>query len=142
MNVTNDVTDTLTDGQVRDLVEILGTTAWAANRDRDGVAAMLDGSDAVVGLVDRDGRLVAFARALSDGIYRAFVYDVVVANDRRGEGLGADVVAELLARPAVRDAEAVDLACQPDLVPFYERRGFTDDVGGLRLLRRSESDGQ
>jgi predicted GNAT family N-acyltransferase len=129
------VIDTLTDQQVRELVGLLGTTDWAADRDREGVVAMLDGSDVVVGLED-DDRLVAFARALTDGEYRAFVYDVVVAEPRRGEGLGRRVVEELLAHPDL-DVEAVDLYCQPELVEFYEQWGFSEDVGSLRLLRRS-----
>lgn len=130
-------TDTFTDEQVRKLIDLLGTTGWAADRDWEGVTAMLDGSDVVVGLVDGDERLVAFARALTDGTYRAFVYDVVVAEDRRGDGLGRRVVEELLDHHGVRDVEAVDLYCQPELIPFYEQWEFTDDVGDLRLLRRS-----
>ncbi|WP_255149992.1 GNAT family N-acetyltransferase [Halorarius halobius] len=132
--------ETFTDEQMRDLVGLLETTRWAADRARQGVERMVARTDAVVGLVDRDadGRLVAFARALTDGTYRAFVYDVVVAPDYRDRGLGARVVEELLAHPAVRDAEAVDLYCQKEMVEFYEQWAFTDDVGGLRLMRRSD----
>lgn len=131
--------ETLTDEQKRDLVGLLETTAWAADRGVAGVAAMLARTDVVVGLVDRDAddRLVAFARALTDGTYRAFVYDVVVAEAHRGEGLGAAVVEALLEHELVRDVECVDLYCQSALVDFYERWGFTEDVGGLRLMRRA-----
>ncbi|WP_417714868.1 GNAT family N-acetyltransferase [Pseudoalteromonas obscura] len=38
-----------------------------------------------VGIV---GELVGFARVLSDFIYKAVIFDVIVAPDERGKGLG------------------------------------------------------
>lgn len=37
-------TNTFTDEQVRDLVDLLGTTGWAADRTLEGVERMLDGT--------------------------------------------------------------------------------------------------
>ena len=31
----------------------------------------------------------------------------------------------------------LELACLPERETFYERLGFTTDVGGIRLMRRS-----
>ena len=44
------------------------------------------------------------------------------------------------------DVEAVDvpqlieLVCQPELIDFYRRWGFTDHVGASRLMRRAATD--
>jgi hypothetical protein len=33
--------------------------------------------------------------------------------------------------------QSLELVCQPALVPFYRRWGFTDRVGGSGLMRRT-----
>jgi predicted GNAT family N-acyltransferase len=82
---------------------------------------MLAATSVVVGAWEGD-RLVGFARAMSDGVYRALVDDVVVDQDRRGKGVGDELVRRLLDRLA--GVEAVFLRCGEDLVPYYARHGF------------------
>jgi ribosomal protein S18 acetylase RimI-like enzyme len=77
----------------------------------------------LLGARDQDGRLVATARANSDGARHAYVADVAVAPDYRGRGLGEAVVRLLLEHPAVRGAGLVRLATR-DAQTFYERFGF------------------
>jgi predicted GNAT family N-acyltransferase len=99
---------------------------------------MLDGSDVVVGLVDSaSDRLVGFARAITDRSFLAVVLDVIVAPDVRGTGLGARLMDELLARPELADVESIEVVCQPELIAFYRRWGFTDSVGRSLLMRRT-----
>jgi GNAT superfamily N-acetyltransferase len=118
------------------LLELYAGEWWTAGREPADVEAMLAASGAVVALIDRDDdRLVGFARALTDGAYAALVLDVIVAPDRRGEGLGAAVVEALLSR--LGDVRNVELTCQTALLPFYRRFGFTEQVGGSRLMRRT-----
>jgi GNAT superfamily N-acetyltransferase len=99
---------------------------------------MLAASDVVVALVDRSSdRLVGFARALTDDVYRAVVFDVVVEPGHRERGLGRMLLDAVVSHPRLADVESLDLVCQPDLVPFYRRWGFTDAVGESRLMRRA-----
>ena len=44
----------------------------------------------------RGKRLVGFGRATSDGCSRAVLWDIVVAGDLKGHGLGRRVIDELL----------------------------------------------
>ena len=121
-----------------DLVELFRTTWWAADRDRATVAALLDGSDVVCGCVHaRSGKLQAFCRVLTDARTIALVLDVVVTPALRGTGVGRDMLERLLQTPPVCDVLSVELVCQPETVPFYERLGFTTDVGRSLLMRRS-----
>jgi GNAT superfamily N-acetyltransferase len=83
------------------------------------------------------GRLVALARAITDGVYKAMVFDVIVHPDHQGKGLGARVMGDLLAHPGLRDVQHVELYCLPELEPFYDRWQFTGEIGGVRLLRRT-----
>jgi ribosomal protein S18 acetylase RimI-like enzyme len=124
---------------VDDVVRLLRSTGWAADRDRAGVRRMLDGSDVAVSLVrEGDGarEVIGFARALTDYEYRAFVEDVVVGVPFRGQGLGTRLVEALCARPGVADVERVVLECRPDLVGFYRRVGFEPAPSGAVLLKR------
>jgi len=84
-------------------------------------AAHLDSSAWVFAV--HDDVLVATARATGDGAKAAWVYDVWVAPDRRGTGLGTAVMRLLLDHPAVRRASRVHLATR-DAGPFYARLGF------------------
>jgi hypothetical protein len=45
---------------------------------------------------------------------------------------------ELLDRPEPAKDESVELVCQPELVGFYQRSGFTKNVGRLLLMRANE----
>jgi predicted GNAT family N-acyltransferase len=81
-------------------------------------------------------RLAAFARVLTDGIYLALILDVVVATGCRGAGLGRMLIDAIVTHPRVAAVESVEVVCQPELVGFYRRWGFTDDVGRSLLMRR------
>lgn len=97
---------------------------WAG-RDTDRVAAAIEGSDVAVGLREAaTDRLVAAARAVTDGAYYASVYDVVVAEARRGEGLGEELLAAVVDHDALGDVPRVNAACREGLTDFYAGCGF------------------
>ena len=95
---------------------------WASGRSATDLRRMLRGSEAAVSAW-RGGRLVGFGRATSDGCYRAVLWDVVVARDVEGQGLGRQLVEGLLASQSVAGAERVYLMTT-NSVGFYERLGF------------------
>jgi GNAT superfamily N-acetyltransferase len=97
---------------------------------------MLAGTDLVLALIDRaTDRLVGFTRALTDWRYRAYVYDVIVAPDWQGRGLGRVLMDATMERLA--GVESIELTCKPEMIPFYRRWGFSDELGGSLLMRRS-----
>jgi len=106
-------------------LELLHGAYWNEGVPRADLARAHLGSQAWVGARDRDGRLVATARAASDQGKRAWIYDVMVARAHRGRGLGARVLSLLLAHPAVRRVRRVYLGTR-DAQSFYARFGFGD----------------
>ena len=132
------LTHELTSAQIDDLVALYQTAWWSVGRVRADVEAMLRGC-LPCGFVDARGRLVAFARAITDGVYKALVCDVIVAEDHRGEGLGERLIDTLIAHPSVAGVPHVELYCLPALVPFYERWGFTRDLGEVTFMRLTRS---
>lgn len=95
---------------------------WAHARSRPQLAAMLRGSQAAVSAW-QGRRLVGFGRATSDGVFRAVLWDVVVAGPQQGQGLGRRLVAELLQTPQVQRVERVYLMTT-NSAGFYRRLGF------------------
>ena len=96
---------------------------------------LLTCSDAVVSLW-RGKRLVGFGRASSDGFSRAVLWDIVVAGDLQGHGLGRRVIEELLHAPPVVGVERVYLMTT-NSAGFYRQLGFKDaSPQQLMVLRR------
>lgn len=106
-----------------DAVEMLRTTYWQDGTEPEKIRRSLLGSTVWIGARDAAGKLVANARAMSDGAKTAWLYDVIVADERHRHGLGTAVVQLLLDHPAVRRAERVLLNTR-DAQGFYERLGF------------------
>lgn len=117
---------------VRQLQNLLSQhTFWARQRSASELRRMLKASDAVVS-VWCGPELVAFGRATSDRVYRAVLWDVVVAGEYQGQGLGTVVVNRLLNSQRLRCVERVYLMTTSGS-GFYERLGFTH-VNQQRLL--------
>ena len=68
---------------------------WARSNNFPQLRRLLEGSGVVVSLWGGQC-LAAFRRATSDGCSRAVLWDIVVAGDLQGRGLGRRVVGELL----------------------------------------------
>lgn len=126
----------LSDRQVADLVELYQQAWWSRGREPADVGRMLAHSDGVVGLVDPGtDTLVGFARFLTDRVYKAVIFDVMVLDSLRGAGAGQQVMDALMAHPRMSGVAHVELYCLPEMVPFYQRWGFTDELGELRYMR-------
>ncbi len=132
------VRDRLSPSQVDDLLRMYRNEWWSSARTRAGVERMLAAADQLYAIVERrSDSLAAFARVLSDGTYLALVLDVIVAPEHRGRGLGRLLIESICSAPAVRDVASIELVCQPELLPFYRKWGFSEQVGRSRLMRRT-----
>ncbi|WP_415408847.1 GNAT family N-acetyltransferase [Synechococcus sp. A10-1-5-9] len=107
---------------------------WAQQRNQRQLKRMLAGSTVVVSLW-RGKRLVGFGRATSDGIHRAVLWDVVVAGDLQGRGLGRRVVEALLSTRSIRGAERIYLMTT-NSAGFYEQLGFEAAQQQKLLIRK------
>ncbi|HEY9889176.1 MAG TPA: GNAT family N-acetyltransferase [Candidatus Obscuribacterales bacterium] len=95
---------------------------WAGDRAPEDMAIAIAHSHPVVTAWDGD-RLIGFARATSDGIYRATIWDVVIHPDYQGAGLGRKLVETVLGHPHLSRVERVYLMTTHQQA-FYERIGF------------------
>ncbi len=121
-------------GQLHQLQQLLDAHSfWASSRSQRELSRMLAGSQAVVSAW-QGSRLVGFGRATSDGVFRAVLWDVVVAGDHQGRGLGRRIVETLLQEPPLQGVERVYLMTT-NSTGFYEQLGFTA-VDSQRLMLR------
>ncbi len=95
---------------------------WAVDRKIEDLKVALDRSEPVVSAWDGD-KLVGFARATSDGIYRATIWDVVIDSDYQRLGLGRKLVETVLAHACMQRVEKIYLTTTYQQ-SFYERLGF------------------
>jgi len=130
--------DRLEERHILELHALYRNEWWTRTRTLADTRRVVEHSDFLFAFLDGgDGRLVAFARVLSDRVFKALIFDVIVAPDRRGDGLGPLLLERVLSHPELGNVKHVELYCLPELVPFYEKLGFSTDVGGVRLMRRN-----
>ncbi len=126
----------LAEQQISELTDLYRNEFWSQNRTRQEVAKMLAASDIVIGLIDESDRLIGFTRVLTDFVYRAVIFDVIIKPTHRSQGLGKQLIDIIIHHPQLQSVEYLGLYCLPDMVPFYERWGFTTEHGGLQLMLR------
>ena len=95
---------------------------WAQERTQSDLKTAIANSNPVVSIWDGE-YLIGFARATSDGVYRAAIWDVVVHPKYRGLGLGGKLVETVLSHPQVNKVERVYLTTTHQQ-NFYKHIGF------------------
>lgn len=110
---------------------------WSKGRSLDDVSTMLQHSDLVLGVCDDEtGKLVGFSRVLTDQVFKAFIFDVIVNPEYRGAGIGKLLINAILGHPRILPVLHVELYCRQDMVPYYQQCGFTKELDDINLMRR------
>ncbi len=112
--------------------QYLRTAYWSENVPRDVVSRAIEGS-LCLGLYAPDGSQAGFARAVTDAATFAWIADVFVLDEHRGQGLGVWLVEQLLGHPRMQGLRMVTLNTL-DAHSLYERFGF-ERVGERRMVR-------
>ncbi len=90
--------------------------------------ALLGHSDEIVLAVDDEGgRVVGFITAHTDEILTAYIPLLEVLPSYQGQGIGSELVRRMLAR--LGHLYAIDLMCDREVQPFYERLGMRPAAG-------------
>ncbi|MDQ6671440.1 MAG: GNAT family N-acetyltransferase [Chloroflexota bacterium] len=106
---------------------------WRNMPSREAHVAILRGSDRVVLALEAE-RVVGFVTALSDGMLSAHISLLEVLPEYRGRGIGSELTRRVLG--ALSNLYAVDVLCDAELQPFYQRLGLRPAVG--MMLRNYE----
>jgi GNAT superfamily N-acetyltransferase len=112
---------------------------WWEGRTSADVQTMIEHTDLLVGLRDTEtAHLVAAGRVLTDFVYYAKIYDVIVAERHRGNDLGQKLTESIIEHPALNSTSHMTLDCREGLIPFYEDCGF--ERHETEVVLREESD--
>ena len=87
----------------------------------------------VVAREDSSPNVVGFVNAISDGVLAAFVPLLEVLPSHRRRGIGTELVRRML--DELSDLYSIDLVCDAELRPFYERFGM-QPLHAMALRRR------
>ena len=124
-----------TEEQIEDLQKLYRREWWTDARTLGETKACVEGSQICIGIIDTSGRLHGFARVLTDFTFKALVFDVIVSEECRGTGLGDKLMELVMNHEQLRQVKNFELYCLPELYAFYERWGFSSDVGDITLMR-------
>ncbi|HAN73430.1 MAG TPA: GNAT family N-acetyltransferase [Planktothrix sp. UBA8407] len=119
------VVQDLTPSQIQDLEQLYKLGWWSHQRTLEDIQKMLTHSDIIIGLIDdQTQKLIGFTRILTDYIYRAMIWDVLVESSYQNQGLGKQLINEILTHRDLQEVELFLLICLPEMVDFYDKLGF------------------
>lgn len=102
---------------------------WAQGRTVNGIRKMLEHTDYHFSAWDGK-KLIGFARVLTDRIYRATLWDVVVHPDYQKQGVGEELMNRILSHPVLSTVEKFWLNTR-DKFGFYEKFYFLRSDQGM-----------
>ena len=126
------------DLDIQQLQALYQHALWAKDRNLDDIKRMLDNTDYLFSAWDGP-RLIGFARVLTDRVYRATLWDVVVQPDYQGRGVGETLIKTILSHPVLSKVEKFWLNTR-DKQAFYERFGFVRSDQGMVRDRAATGD--
>lgn len=125
------------DAQVRDILALYRGEGWwfedvAPERDLPLVRRIVSGSHCFAVVLEGE-EIIGMGRAISDRVSDAYIQDVVVRRDRRGQGLGHRIVEALRDRLQADGLTWIGLIAEQNTSEFYFRLGFRTMAGATPL---------
>ena len=106
---------------------------WAKNRTINDLKKCLANSDAIVSIwVGKE--IVGFGRALTDGIYRGVLWDIVIDQKYQGKGFGKLIVKNLLSSKKIKNTKKIYLMTTNKKI-FYSQLDFKVVTSQNLLIR-------
>ena len=106
---------------------------WAKGRKINDLKKSLANSDVIVSIWFRD-EIVGFGRALSDGVYRGVLWDIVIDQNHQGKGYGRMILKTLLNSKIIKNTKKIYLMTTNKKL-FYSQIDFKDVTTQNLLVR-------
>lgn len=104
------------------IAALIQTTYWAGHRGVQQITESLGHSTCLA--LMREGRTIAFVRAITDHSVNSYICDFVVAEECRSQKLGTWMLEVLMAHPDL--VRTNQFLVTKDAVKFYEQHGFAE----------------
>ena len=106
---------------------------WAKSRTINDLKKCLANSDVIISLWVGN-EIVGFGRALTDGIYRGFLWDIVIDHNYQGQGFGTLIVKNLLSSKKIKNTKKLYLMTTNKKL-FYSQFDFKKVTSQDLLIR-------
>ena len=106
---------------------------WANNRTINDLKKCLANSDVIVSIWF-DNEIVGFGRALTVGIYRGVLWDIVIDQNHQGKGFGKLIVKNLLNSKKIKNTKKIYLMTTNKKL-FYSQLDFKEVTSQNLLIR-------
>lgn len=111
---------------------------WTKGRSKEAVILAFQQSDLTIFGLSANHELLACARLLSDFTFKAIIFDVIIADHARGQGLGRQMLDRFMSHERLEQVRDFELYCPDHIAPFYEGLGF--DQSTSKLMRKRFED--
>ena len=106
---------------------------WGKNRTINDLKKCLANSDVVISIWVGN-EIVGFGRALTDGIYRGVLWDIVIDHNHQGKGFGSLIVNNLLSSKKIKNTKKLYLMTTNKKL-FYSQFDFKEVTSQNLLIR-------
>ena len=107
---------------------------WATSRTMNDLKKCLANSDVIISLWVGN-EIVGFGRALSDGVYRGVLWDIVIDQSHQGKGFGTLIVKNLLSSKKIKNTKKIYLMTTNKKL-FYSQFDFEEVTTQNLLIRK------
>jgi N-acetylglutamate synthase-like GNAT family acetyltransferase len=124
----------------QDYYELINSTGWLGivEKGKQEIIKAISNSWYLICAYEGN-KLVGSGRVLSDGVYQAFICDLIVLPGYQGKGVGKEILLKLLKRCNEQDILMVSLFAAKEKSNYYKKFGFEDrpqDSPGMRWMNR------
>ncbi|MCL1827340.1 MAG: GNAT family N-acetyltransferase [Candidatus Cloacimonetes bacterium] len=111
------------------LIELYKDAGWWCDEndsaDPQFIQKIIEGSFCFV-VAFLEDKIIGMGRAISDSVSDAYIQDVVVLNEFRGQQIGVLIMDTIIAYLKANGISWIGLISEPKAVSFYQRYGFKE----------------
>jgi spermidine synthase len=111
----------------KDFINLYKDAGWwldEYDKDISFIQPLVKGSFLFAVAFDDNMRIIAMARAISDGVSDAYIQDVVVLKSYRNNGIGVKIINFILQKLQEHGVDWVALIAEPGTESFYNNLNF------------------
>ncbi|MBU5210203.1 GNAT family N-acetyltransferase [Heyndrickxia oleronia] len=131
-----EIKNTIDDLKWEEIQEVYQSVGW--NKHTIEIIQTVFKNSNEVCIIKTEGKIVGIGRALSDGVFNAAIYDIVVHRDFQKLGIAKEIIHYFIER--FKNVSCVHLISTTGNEGFYEKMGFKKTKTGMaRYLNSSLS---
>jgi len=124
----------LSENHIQDLHDLYKNEWWTSQRSLEETRKCVHGSQVCIGLIENNS-LIGFVRVITDFTFKALIFDLIINSEYRAKDLGKKLIHLVKNNAQLKDVIHFELYCLPELMEFYKQFEFSDEIGGIKLLR-------